>query len=62
MLNRKNSVECYSNYLLDNLNGNNIIDMPLGNVIPKEYAIKNNIKCAISLGIIIKMIIQIDMK
>ncbi len=42
MLNRETSVECYSDYLLDNLTSGNTVDCPLGYVIPKEYAIGGN--------------------
>lgn len=42
MLNREKSVECYSDCLLDSLAHGNSIDLPLGTIIPRAYAIDNN--------------------
>ena len=44
MLTRESSVECYSNFLMDSLTANNNIDLPLGNIIPKKYAINKDFK------------------
>ena len=44
MLTRESSVECYSNFLMDSLTANNNIDLLLGNIIPKKYAINKDFK------------------
>lgn len=44
MLNRESSVECYSSCLMDSLSSDDFAALPLGSIIPREYAIKKEYK------------------